>query len=924
MYVRSIELSRKKPFLNQKTFPMSQYIRETKTSVIVPIPGFGQYNFLFGSPSGESVEISIRNPTDFDELLDGFPGHHQVHLPVRPETMQIQLVDSTGLTRAGGNPPLVLENVTPVATDNVDHHRSWWVNISNTENKVAYVIITVVFTGWRQLLTTSYNLDLLNVKLNELFNNVQPIAVELYSKPLEFHFPGPLELPYTYIKTTVNQDWANVYPEFAIDRNIGLVGFIKRPLKTSRIFLSASVVENRPAITVRVSLSDWAFDIANLIKSQVPESIDEIDGSKADIVVGATIGALVGGVPGAALGGMIGGFVGSTETGNSIGRALIRTVANYAIDNIVPVIEVPPSVMDISLVLRTDVRTRANELLPTFDIRVNQISGGSNSQLVSLAVQFLLSEFLKNNEFAISVQKYARVLLAFITGDPDTHVINIISSVSLSYAKPDSQLVVFPTTPPKPLEQGNLKKIKHIVVLMMENRSFDHMLGYLSLPVNGNNGRVGRGRHDVNGLTGNESNVINLMSPDTTTVFPFPGTDYDYDLGHGESNHHLQRGSFKKNVAGRLVPIAANGGFILDYDEYLKHKNYPGVTDEKRHDLRKESMGYHPRHHVPIYDFVAENFAICDKWYAAVPLNTWPNRYVALTGKLNTTPSGEAEKGIPDFDSFVPSHNTTIFDHLTAKNIPWRYYESNIGTLRLFAKYTQDIELIRSFNPAPSLGHKGFIEELKELGRANTLPSVIYVDPSMVDLSPIEANDDHPPTDIKYGQAFVKKILETLRSLPQWNDILFIITYDEHGGFYDHVFPQADTAAPLFNDINNQPVTHRGFRVPSFVISPWVPKSFVSHEVFDHTSILKTIMARFLNTAPPDLGPRVAAANDLGSILTEGRPRETPARFPDVLLPQPRRAVPGIHDQLHDKEDFRAFLFHFKNKFLANHGIDIR
>jgi phospholipase C len=134
------------------------------------------------------------------------------------------------------------------------------------------------------------------------------------------------------------------------------------------------------------------------------------------------------------------------------------------------------------------------------------------------------------------------------------------------------------------------------------------------------------------------------------------------------------------------------------------------------------------------------------------------------------------------------------------------------------------------------------------------------------------SNDDHPPSDVSLGQALVLKIYDALASSPNWSRTLFVITYDEHGGFYDHVDPREFEAA------DDRPAMRRyGVRVPALVVSPFVERG-VSHVVYDHTSIIKTILMRFCRkpeTAARSMGARVAAANHLGSLLTRAanRPR---------------------------------------------------
>jgi phospholipase C len=139
----------------------------------------------------------------------------------------------------------------------------------------------------------------------------------------------------------------------------------------------------------------------------------------------------------------------------------------------------------------------------------------------------------------------------------------------------------------------------------------------------------------------------------------------------------------------------------------------------------------------------------------------------------------------------------------------------------------------------------------------------------------IGANDDHPPADIRHGQEFVLTIYHALVSNPdKWQKTLFVIVYDEHGGFYDHVAPPAaEDDDPRFRSY--------GVRVPALLVSPWVPQGGVVTNLFDHTSIIKTILLRFCRRADgsiPNMGKRVMAANHLGYALTEPTPRPAPAQ----------------------------------------------
>ncbi len=404
---------------------------------------------------------------------------------------------------------------------------------------------------------------------------------------------------------------------------------------------------------------------------------------------------------------------------------------------------------------------------------------------------------------------------------------------------------------------GTLASIDHIVVLMMENRSFDHMLGYLSLPVSKN----GMGREDVDGLKGDESNVYN---GNTFPSFELNETIFSPDPPHGyEPVHHAING-------GQM------SGFVQSYAE--EHGDALGGT----------IMGYHTGKNVPVHDALARDFAIGHRWFASHPGPTFCNRFYELTGRLNLDP-----RGFWEFDNSSPMrpvYTPTIFEYLskavdarTQSPVTWRYFEHGYCFLRFFEKYTFDeTNIVDADDP-----EIGFFAS----AHAGTLPNVTFIEPHFVEYPP-DANCDGPPADVKDGQAFVQKVVEAVVAGPAWNKTMLVIVYDEHGGFYDHVPPPA--AVPVSPDLSIK--TH-GVRVPAFVISPWVGAGSVfGHDGiattgggtaeplaaaapaarparpgsgfhFDHTSILKTIARRFMSANPPYMGARFAAANDLSAVI---------------------------------------------------------
>ncbi|HEU5030102.1 MAG TPA: alkaline phosphatase family protein [Spirillospora sp.] len=382
--------------------------------------------------------------------------------------------------------------------------------------------------------------------------------------------------------------------------------------------------------------------------------------------------------------------------------------------------------------------------------------------------------------------------------------------------------------------QGTLSNIHHIVVLMMENRSFDHMLGYLSLPVAGG----GAGRSDVDGLKGGESNPFNGQD---FPSFPLTGTFFSPDPPHGYEPTHR----------------AINGGKMDGFVRSWVEQNGP--------QLAAQIMGHHTAQTVPTYDQLARDFAVGHRWFASHPGPTFPNRFYELTGRPNLDSRGFWE--FDDSSPLKPVFTETIFD-LLPEGVSWVHYEQGYTFLRFFEDHTFDNEHIVDLNDP----ERGFFVS----AAAGTLPNVTFIDPHFIELPP-GANADGPIADVKDGQKFVESVVNAVVSSPNWDDTLLLIVYDEHGGFYDHVPPSP--AARVSPEI---PVDTHGIRVPAFVISPYVtPGSVFGADGtgpsspsqrgdlhFDHTSILKTIVRTFMSDAPPYLGARYAQANDLSSVIT--------------------------------------------------------
>lgn len=391
--------------------------------------------------------------------------------------------------------------------------------------------------------------------------------------------------------------------------------------------------------------------------------------------------------------------------------------------------------------------------------------------------------------------------------------------------------------------RGNLGKVDHIVLVMMENRSFDHMLGYLS--------REG-GRADIEGLkweSSTHSTQYNFYKGQY--YYPYVLTDTQIIKSERIGPDHSH-----ESVKGQICDGMKH--FVADYAE-RKVGNDP--------DQLKVVMGYYTSAQLPVYDMLAREYAVCDHWFCSHPGPTWPNRFVAMTGDLNRDSYGEPEVNTPQYSDFTPSEALTIFDHLSARGVSWKYFQQRESMMRAFTKYSFDMVDVLEYSDAAHGFHATVCN--------GALPSFTWVDPLFGDLpagvgSP-QDNDDAPPSDLRFGQLFIQDVYNTLFSPgrnPHWAKTMLIVVYDEHGGFYDHVDPPTNATALI-----GQNSGKLGPRVPAFVISPFTPAGLVLKDTFDHASIAATVLRRFCSPHPPDMGARVAAARDLRSALPLKRPR---------------------------------------------------
>ena len=392
---------------------------------------------------------------------------------------------------------------------------------------------------------------------------------------------------------------------------------------------------------------------------------------------------------------------------------------------------------------------------------------------------------------------------------------------------------------------------------MLENRSFDHMLGFLSLPAE----LGGRDRSDVDGLRGPDAN----FNVHDGTRFPIHHLAQTQFPGEAEDPDH-SGGSVDEQLANRGQGFVDN--FARISAARAKQLNVP-VPDPGL------VMGYYDSDDLPVYDHLAAEYCVVDRWFSAVPGATWPNRLYALAGQA---------AGSRDDISLPLYELPTFVRYLDEHDVSWRWYSFDPATLR-------------AVDPGYRLSnhdHFGFVDarklsfdeeaigKLTEKGSflddvaGGDLPSVSWIDPRFKDLRVLgpDSNDDHPPSDVLAGQDLLLTVYHALANADLWQKTLLIITYDEHGGFYDHVAPPAAT--------DDHPGFQRlGVRVPALLVSPLVAPGSTSTALlggdfhFDHTSIMKTIFTRFcqVDGQIPRMTARAAAANHLGHLLHDDAPR---------------------------------------------------
>lgn len=387
---------------------------------------------------------------------------------------------------------------------------------------------------------------------------------------------------------------------------------------------------------------------------------------------------------------------------------------------------------------------------------------------------------------------------------------------------------------PNPEDSG----IDHFVIVMMENRSYDHFLGW----VPGSDGIQAGARYPDK-----KGRLIETFRLSQHPEYGFQGCGKeDPDHGYGGGRTHL--------AAGRMDGWLATVG-----DANVDSDHFP--------------VGYYTREDLPFFAGCADHWTICDRYFHGILASTFPNRVYLHAGTTDRRNN-----------SFNISSLPTIWDRLAGGGVSGRYYFHDLPVTALWgAKHLLRSTRFEQFLLEAALG---------------TLPNVSIVDPRFVGEAPNGvSNDDHPQADVRNGQAFLNSVYDAVRKGPQWSRTLIVIVYDEWGGFYDHVVPPVGPVPPAEaqEPVNND--GRLGFRVPCVLIGPRAPKA-VSSLQFDVNSVLNMICWRWnLPVLAPD-GRGNWSLNMAWALDFDNAPRLDAPAFNVPLGPHGVECVTGLPNPL--------------------------
>jgi phospholipase C len=406
--------------------------------------------------------------------------------------------------------------------------------------------------------------------------------------------------------------------------------------------------------------------------------------------------------------------------------------------------------------------------------------------------------------------------------------------------------------------------IQHVFVLMLENRSYDSVFGWSNLTGTTPTGEA----TTANGLPA--SPIVNFGRTGTSYTL---GKGAPYALGF-DPGHEFT------DTCVQLCGLQVASGDTVRHDSFVVGANgYPPFATDTSTTGFAATYEDHSDDQLPVLNFLARQFGVCDNWFAAMPGPTWPNRFFAVAGTssgLDHSPSDAQVVEAIFFNApLFTFPNGTVFSKLQVSD--WLIVQGDVAQTRAIHGMQN---LLSRF--------VGMDTILSRLASNSLTEKFIFIEPTYDAKNDFRnGNSMHPAGDVRNGEALVKQVYDAISTSSLWPNSVLLVVFDEHGGFFDHVTPP--TAEPPGSAENARLKTHSfafdrlGVRVPAIVVSPFVPAGTIDHSVYDHTSILKTTDKLLGLKGGLDLTARVRAADDFAKMLSLAAPRTDIPKCPEPV-----------------------------------------
>jgi phospholipase C len=414
-------------------------------------------------------------------------------------------------------------------------------------------------------------------------------------------------------------------------------------------------------------------------------------------------------------------------------------------------------------------------------------------------------------------------------------------------------------------------RIKHVVVLMLENRSFDHYFGFFK-PATG---------QKIENLQGANAGLSNLLDPSrpasaTNPSFaaskPAPFAVHDKDGPSHSFNSVCVQLCNDRSGPSAQSPVK-NNGFVRSYKDNLLQR-----THKVEQKVIAEVMASFTPEQLPAINALAKNFCLCDHWFCEVPGPTMPNRMFIHAA---------TSEGYVHNDFKRPYKAKTVYELFEKKKLTWAVYFHDLNEVLQFKKLKKTAETFRRFD-----------ERWAGDVAAGNLPTYSFILPRFLNKGGERANSEHAPEDVRFGEHLIADVYDALAA----NEGLFretalVVTFDEHGGFFDHVAPGGAPNPDGMNSPNPDDTAgfkvppfsfdRLGLRVPTIIVSPWVQKGVVENRRLQHTSVIKTVTEMFQLAGP--LNKRDGSAASFADLFQQSGAPRAASDMPDKL-PRPSLA----------------------------------